>query len=77
MNARAAGAVEIRRGRRTETMRVEEVAAEQAAPVLRAHLKKVPVVRPSFDVKPGSPIEAFVAEAPRHSVFRLTSVPAS
>jgi hypothetical protein len=58
-------------------MRVEEVAAEQAAPVLRAYLKKVPVVRPFFDVKPGSPIEAFVAEAPRHPVFRLTSVPAS
>jgi hypothetical protein len=36
--------------------------------------KKVSVVRRIFDVKRGSPIEAFVAEAPRHPVFRLTFV---
>jgi hypothetical protein len=32
----------------------------------------VPVVRPFFDVTPGSPLDEFVAEAPRHPVFRLT-----
>jgi deazaflavin-dependent oxidoreductase (nitroreductase family) len=76
-NARAAGSVEIRRGRRSETLRVEEVPPERAAPVLRTHLTKVPVVRPFFDARPGSPLEAFVAEAPRHPVFRLTQAPPS
>ena len=76
-NARAAGSVELRHGRRTETLSIEEVAPEVAAPVLREYLKKVAVVRPFFDVRTGSPLEAFVAEAPRHPVFRLIAVPPS
>jgi deazaflavin-dependent oxidoreductase (nitroreductase family) len=74
-NARAAGSVEISQGGRSETLRAEEVGPEQAAPVLREYLTQVAVVRPFFDVKPGSPVEAFVAEAPRHPVFRLTPAP--
>jgi deazaflavin-dependent oxidoreductase (nitroreductase family) len=70
-NARAAGRVEISRAGRSQAMRIEEVAPQQAAPVLKHYLKSVPVVRPFFDVKPDSPIEEFVTEAPRHPVFRL------
>ena len=70
-NARAAGEVEISRAGRTETLRIEEVAPEQAAPVLKQYLEGAAVVRPFFDVKPGSPLTEFVTEAPRHPVFRL------
>lgn len=72
-NARAAGEVEITRSRRSETMSIEEVAPEQAAPVLKQYLKSVSVVRPFFDVTPESPLDEFVTEAPRHPVFRLTA----
>jgi deazaflavin-dependent oxidoreductase (nitroreductase family) len=71
-NARATGEVEISRAGRSETLRIEEVAPEQAAPVLKQYLKSVPVVRPFFDVTPDSPLDEFVTEASRHPVFGLT-----
>jgi deazaflavin-dependent oxidoreductase (nitroreductase family) len=72
LNARAAGEVELRRTGRSERFRVSELPAAEAAPVLRAYLRKAPVTRPFFDVSAGSPLEAFAAEAGRHPVFRLT-----
>ena len=63
-NARAADEVEISRSGRSQAMQIVEVEPEQAAPVKR-YLKRVPVVRPFFDVKPGSPIEELISEAPR------------
>jgi deazaflavin-dependent oxidoreductase (nitroreductase family) len=71
-NARAAGEVTLRRAGRAETLRVGEVAPEEAAPVLRAYLNRDPVARPYFDVAPDSPLEEFEAEVPRHPVFRLS-----
>jgi deazaflavin-dependent oxidoreductase (nitroreductase family) len=71
-NARAAGEVELTRAGRSETLRIEEAAAEEAAPVLMRYVKAVAVVRPFFDVKPDSSIEEFTREASRHPVFRLT-----
>jgi deazaflavin-dependent oxidoreductase (nitroreductase family) len=73
LNARAAGNVRLTRGRRSEVVEIDEVAAEEAAGVLRTYLRHVRVVRPFFDVAPDSPLEAFTAEAPRHPVFRLRS----
>ena len=70
-NARAAGEVELSRAGHTEALGIEEVAPERAAPVLKRYLTSAPVVRPFFDVRPDSAIEDFVAEAPRHPVFRL------
>ena len=70
-NARAAAEVEISRARRSETLRIEEVAPEQAAPVLKQYLESVAVVRPFFDVTPDSSLDEFVTEASRHPVFRL------
>ena len=72
-NARAAGVVQLRRARRSETVRIEELAPKDAAPVLRRYLKTVPIVRPFFDVTPDASLEAFAGEASRHPVFRLTS----
>jgi len=70
-NARAAGRVTLRRGNRTEEAAVTEVDARAAAPVLQRYLAQIRIVRPYFDVTPDSPVEDFVAEAPRHPVFSL------
>jgi deazaflavin-dependent oxidoreductase (nitroreductase family) len=71
-NARAAGRVTLRRGGRSEEATVVELDPPAAAPVLQKYLAAVPLVRPYFDVTPESPVDAFVAEAPRHPVFALT-----
>ncbi len=70
-NARAAGRVTLRRGRRTETRRIVELGPEEAAPVLKRYVTEVPITRPFFDATPSSDLAAFRAEAPRHPVFRL------
>ncbi|GAA4630816.1 nitroreductase family deazaflavin-dependent oxidoreductase [Actinoallomurus vinaceus] len=72
-NARAAGEVEIARGRHRETLRVVELAPEDSVPVLRQYLREVPVTRAYFDVTLDSTDEQFAAEASRHPVFRLVS----
>jgi hypothetical protein len=71
LNARAAGEVELTRAGHTERLGLDEVGAAEAAPVLKRYLQRVRVVRPFFDVAPGSPLAEFEAEAPRHPVFRL------
>ncbi len=73
-NARAAGWVELRRGRRTERLAVEELpAAEPAVPILKEYYRRSRVARPFFDVTLRSPHEEWLAEAPRHPVFKLVS----
>ena len=74
-NARHAGEVQLTRAGRCERLAIAQVGAEQAAPILQRYLKRVPVVRPFFDVRPDSPLSEFVTEAPRHPVFRLTATP--
>jgi deazaflavin-dependent oxidoreductase (nitroreductase family) len=71
LNARAADRVELTRALKTERVRVEEVGPEQAAPVLRAYLRSTPATKAYFDASKDAPLEEFVAEAPRHPVFRL------
>ena len=70
-NARAAGQVELSHGRRSETVRVEELAPEAAAPILKAYVKRVPITRPYFDAAPDAPLTAFVTEAAKHPVFQI------
>jgi deazaflavin-dependent oxidoreductase (nitroreductase family) len=72
-NARAAGQVQLSRGRRSETVRVTELAPEAAAPILKAYVERVPITRPYFDATPDAPLAAFVAEAPKHPVFQILS----
>jgi hypothetical protein len=67
--------VQLTRAGRSERMAIEQVDADQAAPILRRYLKRVPVVRPFFDVTPDSPLTEFETEAPHHPVFRLTDAP--
>jgi deazaflavin-dependent oxidoreductase (nitroreductase family) len=73
-NARASREVTLSRGRRSNHFHAVEVGPDEAAPVLRDYLQKIRVVRPYFDVKPDSPLQAFAAEAPRHPVFRLDEI---
>ena len=70
-NARTAGRVTLSRGRRSETVTLVELGPAEAAPVLQQYVTAVPITRPFFDATPDSPLEAFVAEAPRHPVFRI------
>jgi deazaflavin-dependent oxidoreductase (nitroreductase family) len=70
-NARAAGEVELRRGRRRERLAVEELAPEEAVPVLRRYYELGRVTRPFFAVRLDSSREEWLAEAPSHPVFRL------
>jgi deazaflavin-dependent oxidoreductase (nitroreductase family) len=68
-NARAAGRVSLARGRKQQTLRIEELSAPEAAPVLGDYWQQNPITRPFFDADPGD--DAFEREAARHPVFRL------
>ena len=72
-NARVAGWVELSRVGKNERLRVTEVDDAEAGPVLRAYLRQAPVTRTFFDAKASDPVEAFIAEASRHPVFRLSN----
>ncbi len=70
-NARAAGWVELRRGRRRERLDVEELSPLEAVPVLRRYFELGRVTRPFFAVGLESSAAEWLAEARRHPVFRL------
>jgi deazaflavin-dependent oxidoreductase (nitroreductase family) len=70
-NARAAGWVDLRRGRRDERLGVEELSPEEAVPVLRRYYELAYVTRPFFDVTFESSDEEWLVEAPHHPVFLL------
>jgi deazaflavin-dependent oxidoreductase (nitroreductase family) len=72
-NARASGFVELRRGRRRERVRIEDVTPGDRAPILRAYLRQVPFTRDFFEASPGAPEDEFAAEAARHPVFAIFS----
>lgn len=71
LNARAAGWVELRRGRVRERLAVEEVGPEAAVPVLRRYYELGRLTRRFFVAGPDAPDEGWLAQAPRHPVFRL------
>lgn len=71
-NARAAGWVELSRAGRCQRLDVVPVDWAEAGRVLRAYVRHYPVTRPFFDARARDPVEVFIAEAPRHPVFRLS-----
>ena len=73
-NARAAGRVSIRRGRRRFDYLIREVAPDEAAPVVKRYIGVASATRPYFQASKNSPVEDFAAEAARHPVFELTRV---
>ena len=72
LNARAAGQVQLSRGRTTRIWRVREVAAAEAGPVLKRYVRIASATRPYFTASVDAPVAVFVAEADRHPVFALT-----
>lgn len=70
-NVRAAGQGELSRGRRTETVRVKDLAPEAAAPILKAYVERVPITRPYFDIAPDATLAAFAAKAPKQPAFQV------
>ncbi|OBF15352.1 DUF385 domain-containing protein [Mycobacterium kubicae] len=76
-NARAAGVGTLSRGRRSKRVRIVELSAAQARPVLRVFPVKVPVgvafAKRSGMVRHGSP-EEFEALAGQLAVFRFDPV---
>lgn len=70
-NARASGEITLRRGRQRVMRRIEELPAEDAAPVVADYWHQNSITRPFFDVRPDAAGDAFIAEAQRHPVFRL------
>ncbi|OBG50448.1 MULTISPECIES: nitroreductase family deazaflavin-dependent oxidoreductase [unclassified Mycobacterium] len=79
-NARAAGAGTLGKGRKTRRVRITELTAEQARPVLRQYPAEVPVgvgfLKRSGLVRQGNP-EEVEALAGRIAVFRLDPIPAN
>jgi len=70
-NLRATGRATLSRRGHTVEIAVREVGADEAAPVLKMYVVRVPITRPYFDVRPDSDLAAFRAEAPRHPVFAI------
>ena len=57
-----------------EKVRLEEVAAAERAPILKAYLKRAPGARPHFDIDMNAPIEEFARVAPRYPVLRIVPI---
>jgi deazaflavin-dependent oxidoreductase (nitroreductase family) len=72
-NARAAGKVELTRGRTTRVYEVHELTAQQAGRVLKHYVHLARVTQPYFRARPDSPVEDFSAEAALHPVFELVT----
>jgi len=70
-NARANATARLRRRGVDETIRVIEVGADEAGPVLKKYVEQIRIVRPYFDAAPDDNVAAFVTEAARHPVFRI------
>lgn len=70
-NARASGEVELTRAGKSKRHAIEEVTLDEAAPVLREYLRTTPIVKAYFDADADAPLEAFIAEAASHPVFRV------
>ena len=73
-NVKAAGGkVTLFHGHREE-VHLEEVAADQRAPVLKAYLKRAPGARGHLPVDKDAPLSEFEQVAPRFPVFRVVSI---
>src|SRR6185295_9656671 len=73
-NVKAAGGnVTLRHGRREE-VHLEEVAADQRAPVLKAYLKRAPGARPHLPIHEDAPLSEFEQVSTQFPVFRVESI---
>jgi hypothetical protein len=72
-NVRAAGGRAILRSGGREKFQLEEVPAEQRAPILRAYLRRAPGARPHVPVNKDAALAEFQKVAAAFPVFRFIS----
>ena len=73
-NVRAAGGDAEIRHRGRQRVRLEEVAAERRAPIIKAYLAKTArATRQHFGIDPKAEVAEFEAIAARHPVFRMVA----
>ena len=70
-NVKAAGGVAILRHGRSEHVRLEELAVDQRAPILKTYLGRAPGARPHIPVSQDAPISEFEKIASEYPVFRV------
>ncbi len=72
-NVRAAGGRAVLRSGGREEVHLEEVPAEERAPILKAYLQRAPGARPHLPVSKDAPLTDFEKVAAALPVFRVTS----
>ncbi|HYL36188.1 MAG TPA: nitroreductase/quinone reductase family protein [Bryobacteraceae bacterium] len=72
-NVRAAGGRAVLRSGGREEVQLEEVPAEQRAPILRAYLERAPGARPHVPVSKDAALAEFEKIAAAFPVFRVAS----
>jgi deazaflavin-dependent oxidoreductase (nitroreductase family) len=72
-NVRAAGGRAVLRSGGREEIQLEEVPADQRAPILRAYLQRAPGARPHVPVNKDAALAEFQKVAAAFPVFRLAS----
>jgi deazaflavin-dependent oxidoreductase (nitroreductase family) len=72
-NVRAAGGRAVLRSGGREEVQLEEVPADQRAPILRAYLQRAPGARPHVPVNKDASLAEFQRVAAAFPVFRLVS----
>jgi deazaflavin-dependent oxidoreductase (nitroreductase family) len=71
-NVKAAGGEAVLCHGRREEVRLEEVAPDRRAPVLKAYLKRAPNARAHVPIDEDAPLAEFERVASRFPVFRVT-----
>jgi hypothetical protein len=73
-NLEAAGGQAVLRHGRAERVRLEPVAPERRAPILREYLRAAPGARPHVPIDKDAPLESFAAIAADYPVFRVIAL---
>jgi hypothetical protein len=73
-NVRAAGGKAVLRSGGHEDVQLEEISADQRAPILKAYLQAASGARPHVPVDKDAPLAEFEKIAAEFPVFRLASV---
>lgn len=72
-NVRKSGGRAVLRSGGREDVQLEEIPADQRAPILKAYLQAAPGARPHVPVDKDAPLTEFEKIAPAFPVFRLSS----
>ena len=72
-NVKAAGGRGTLRHGRREEVRLEEVAPDRRAPILKAYLKRASAARAHLPIDKDAPLAEFEQVSPRFPVFRVVS----